>query len=56
MEKSRSTRKNHIGQYTTTIILVTGRIHAWGRTRADANIAADNKLAALVEVSRKFIN
>ena len=46
MEKSRSTRKNHNGGFTTTVILTdsTARIYGRGRTREDANASADRKL------------
>lgn len=47
MEKSRTTRKNHIGQYTTTVILTdtAGRIYGHGMTRQAAEDAATDKIA-----------
>ena len=47
METSRTTRKNHIGQFTTTVLLsdTTGRIYGYGMTREAAEAAATRKVA-----------
>lgn len=42
-------RKNHIGQFTATIILPDqGRIHAWGTTKDAAAASARQKLASYI--------
>lgn len=45
-EVSRSTRRNHIGQFTTTVILAdtTGRLYGHGMTREAAEASATRKV------------
>jgi len=52
MEEKRSTRRNHIGQFTTTVILADrpGRIYGHGMTVEAANESADRKLASFATV------
>jgi len=56
MEKTRVTRKNHIGQFTTTVILTdsTARIYGHGMTREAAEASATRKLASYQAVRRNF--
>ena len=46
----KSTRRNHTGNFTTTIVLDSGRIYGHGRTREAAEASAQNVLKSHLEI------